>query len=106
DRPEADERASTGRCKADRLATAVVGIATPLDQSALLQPVEQPDQLAAVEPQRVGDRRLHLPRALLEQREHTEVIRREPLLGELGDRPGLERIAEAPEQEDRAGDQL
>ena len=37
------------------MAAAVVQVATPFDQAALLQPVEQADQLAAVELERVGD---------------------------------------------------
>ena len=45
------------------------GIATTLDQLVLLERVEQPDELASVELQRVCDRRLRVTGALLEQRE-------------------------------------
>jgi len=45
---------------------AVVGIAAALDQALLLELVEEADEPAAVVAERVGDRRLRLRRALLE----------------------------------------
>ena len=62
DRPQADEHLLARRRQADRLTAPVVRVAAPLDQAALLERVEQPDELAPVEPQRVRDRRLRLAR--------------------------------------------
>src|SRR5690348_6035665 len=61
--------------EADEMAAPVARIALPLEQSALLELVQQPDQVAAVVAEHVGDHRLRLGRLLVEQREHCIVIR-------------------------------
>ena len=68
------------------MAAAVVRVAPALDQPALLEPVEEPDELAAVDAERVGDRALRLARALVEQREDAVVVRAEAGPLELLDR--------------------
>ena len=77
-RSETSVRAS-GRGQAHGLPPAIQRVAAPLDQPTLLEPVQQADELAAVEPQRVRDRRLGLARPLVEEGEHAEVVRRESL---------------------------
>jgi hypothetical protein len=69
--------------QADDVAPAVVGVAAALDESLLLELVEQPDQLAAVVAERVGDRTLRLTRALAEDEQDRMVIRMKarPLVG-------------------------
>ena len=106
DLAEGGELFPPGGSQADDVAAAVAGIATALDQSMFLERVEQPDQLAAVELQGVGDRRLRVAGALLEQREDRVVVRAEPGLLELLERPGLDRHAQSREQERRAREQL
>ena len=88
------------------MAAAVVGIAAPLDEAALLELVEEPDELAAVVAERVGDRPLRLAGALLEEREHRVLLRAgadgvERLVG-----PFLDGEAEPLQQIRRAGEQL
>src|SRR5439155_16788086 len=56
--------------EADEVSAAVVRIATALDQPALLELVEESDQLAPVVAQRVGDRALRLSRS----EEHTSEL--------------------------------
>ena len=77
-RPRAD-RSSPGagrsslpasRRQADDVPAAVRRIALPRDQPALLEGVQDPDELARVERECVGDRRLSLARLLVEQRQH------------------------------------
>src|SRR5205814_4523508 len=65
--------AAFGR-QADHLAAAVVRVAAALDQATLLEPVEQADELAAVDRERVGDRRLRLACALVEERHDAVVV--------------------------------
>ena len=48
------------------MAPPVVRVAPALDEALLLELVEQPDELAAVVAERVGDRALRLVRALVE----------------------------------------
>ena len=48
------------------MAAAVVRVAAALDEALLLELVEEPDELAAVVAERVGDRALRLARALVE----------------------------------------
>ena len=62
DLAEGCELVATRGSQADDVAAAVAGIATTLDQSMLLERVEQPDQLAPVELKGVGDRRLRVAR--------------------------------------------
>ena len=49
-------------------------ISIALDQAALLEGVEDPDELAPVDSERVRDRRLGLPLALVEQGEHAVAV--------------------------------
>jgi hypothetical protein len=58
------ERAPAGVGERDDVAPAVGRVAAALDEAALLELVEQPDQLSAVVAERVGDRALRLARAL------------------------------------------
>ena len=88
------------------MAASILGIAAPLDQAALLEAVEQPDELAAVEPERVGDRRLRLTRPLGEERQHAVVVAAAAGVLELLHRVLLDREAEPAEQEDGARDEL
>jgi len=60
--------------KADEVPAAVVGIATALDEPPLFEFVKQPDELAAVVAQRVGDGALRLARALSEDEENGVVV--------------------------------
>ena len=58
------------------MAAPVGGVAAALDQPVLLELVQEPDQVAAVVRERVGDRCLRLAVALLEHREDRVVVRR------------------------------
>src|SRR4051794_23520437 len=75
------ERAQPRECalavarQADEVSAPVVGIALALEEALLLELVEQADERAAVVAERVGDRRLGLGHALVEQRENCVVIR-------------------------------
>src|SRR4029453_13987152 len=77
---------------------AAVGVAPALDQSLLLELVEQSNQLAAVVAERVGDRALCLARTLAEYEQDGVVVgvearpfvrRHRPLLG--GESQGLQQ---------------
>ena len=76
------------------------------DEAALLELVEQPDQLAVVVAQRVGDRALRLPGTLAEHDQDRVVIRVEarPLVGRHC--PVLGRKAQALQEEGGRGDEL
>ena len=76
-----------------------VRIPLALDQGVLLQRVEDPDELATVEPERVGDRRLGLAGLLAQDLEDAVVVEAEPGLLDLFDRLCLESEAEAREEE-------
>ena len=91
---------------ADQVAAPVLRVALPHDQAPLLERVEQADQPAAVECERVGDRRLRLLGALGEERQHAVVVDLEAGLLELRDRLRLEPEAEPREQEAAARDQF
>ena len=69
DRTEPRELALPVRCQQDGVAPAVLRVALPLDQAALLETVQQPDELTAVEAERVGDRPLRPALALGDERE-------------------------------------
>src|SRR5262245_5150123 len=90
ERPQPGELALAVLRERDRLAAAVVRVAPPLDQPTLLEPVQQADELAAVEAQGVRDRRLRLAGAFGEQRQHAVVVGAEADLFELLDRALLE----------------
>src|SRR6266540_1740298 len=83
----------------DDVPAAVDRVPVPLDQPALLERVKDPDELAAVERERVGDRRLRVARGLAEQRQHAVVVALEPRLLELLHRAPLDREPEPAEQE-------
>src|SRR5438874_350528 len=103
---EPTERLSSGRRDLDDLPAAIGGVATPFDQTGLLELVEQADQLALVVAESVGDRALRLTRPLVEDGQDRVVVRMqavflvrvEGLL--LGDHP------EPFEQEKWRGDEL
>jgi hypothetical protein len=106
DRAELGELLASGGRQADDMAAPVVRIGAALDQLVLLERVEEADELAPVELQRIGDRRLRIARALVEQRQDGVVVRAEAGLLELLERAHLDRDAQAGEQEGGAGEQL
>ena len=65
---------------ADHVAPAVLRVALAHDQAALLERVEQRDEPARVERERVGDRRLRLAVALGEDRQDAVVVELEARL--------------------------
>ncbi len=85
---------------------AVGRIPLALDQTALLEVVEQSDEVARVVAERVGDRRLRLARSLVEHGEHGQVKRARPGRLVVLVYAVLHREAEPLEQEGRAGDEL
>src|SRR5207247_9450660 len=85
---------------------AVRGVAAQLAQAALLELVEQSDQLAAVVAERVGDRSLRLVRSLAKGNQDGVVVWVESDLLVGGHRPLLRREAEPLEQERRRSDEL
>ena len=86
--------------------TPALRVAAPLDEALLFQPVEHADELAAVETQGIGDRRLGLAGALGEHGQHAVLVEAEARPLELLDREELDREAEPHEQERRAAAQL
>src|SRR5581483_1044502 len=106
DRAQLDELPAPGRREADHVPAAVVRIAPALDEPAVLERVEDADELAAIEPEHVGNRRLGLARALVEQREQAVVVRLVARALELGERPRLHHEPELRKQESRALEQL
>ena len=92
--------------RADRVAAAVVLVAAAFHQAGLLQGVEDADEHAPVDPERVRDGGLRLAGALAEEGEHAVVERIVAGALELGERPGLHRRADLREQEAGAGEQL
>ena len=68
------ELALAGGGDADDVAAAVLRVALPRDQIPLLERVEQGDEPARVERERVGDRGLRLAGALAEDREDAVVV--------------------------------
>ncbi len=55
ERAQAAQRAFPSGVSRTTMATAVARVAPALDEAALLELVEQPDQLAAIVAQRIGD---------------------------------------------------
>ena len=88
------------------MTTAIVWVTLPLDQAVLLQLVEDPDQLAPVEVERIGDLRLRVPGALVEESQDCVMVRVAPGGDELGHRALANGVAEALEQEDVALEEL
>ena len=89
------------RGELDEVSAPVAGVALALDQAALLELVEQPDELAAVVAERVGDRALGRVRAFGQRDQDAEVVRVEARLLEGVHRLALGGEAEALEQEHR-----
>ena len=102
DRAEPGELAPAGGGDADHVAAAVLRVALAHDQVALLERVEQRDEPARVERERVGDRRLRLAVALGEDRQDAVVVELEAGLLGSRDRLRLEPHAEPREQEPAA----
>ena len=88
------------------MAAPVARVAVALDQSPVLERVEDADHLAAVDVQRVGDRRLCLAVLLGQQRQDAVVVEARAAALDLLDRPRLERVAEPREQERAVRQQL
>src|SRR5919202_676980 len=74
ERTQAPERPLPFRSETNGVAAAVVRIAPALDEVPLLELVEQPDELPAVVPERVGDGTLRLARALGEDEQDGVVV--------------------------------
>src|SRR6266571_3952369 len=88
------------------MAAAVVRIALALYQPPLLEVVEDVDELAAVEGEHVGDRRLRLRGALTEGRKDAVLVHAGAGPLEFVDHASLDREAEPCQQEHRAGKEL
>jgi hypothetical protein len=88
------------------MATPVVRIALPFDEAALLELVEEPDQLAAVVAEGVGDLALRLWCTLADDEENRMVIRVQPLCFVGFERALLDGKAQALQQERRRPDEL
>jgi hypothetical protein len=71
-----------------------------------LQRVEEPDECAAVELERVGDRRLGFARALVQERQDRVVVRPVARPVELLDGASLDGDPEPAEQEQGVREQL
>src|SRR5262249_29166543 len=84
---------------ADHVAAPIVRVALPDDEAALLERVEECDETARVEPERVGDRRLRLAVALGEDGQDAVVAELLAGLLDAGGRLRLYVHAEACEQE-------
>ncbi len=106
ERAQPAERASAGGSETDKVAATVAGVAAALDEAALLELVEQADELTAVVGERVGDRALRLARSLVQDREDGVVLRVEAGARVRLHRLVLGREAEPLEQERCRGDQL
>ena len=96
---------SVGR-ETNHVPTPVARVPLALDEAALLEGVQDPDKLAAVELERVGDRGLSLPGLFTEEGENAVVVEAEPGLLDFRDRLGLEAVAHTGEQEGGVCDQL
>jgi hypothetical protein len=66
DRTELGLGFPAGGSELHKMATAVARITAPFDQPPLLELVENAHEVAAVVTERIGDRRLSLPRSLSE----------------------------------------
>ena len=106
DRAQANENAPALGRQADDVPAPVARVPLALDEAALLEGVQDPDKLAAVELERVGDRGLSLPGLFTEEGENAVVVEAEPGLLDFRDRLGLEAVAHTGEQEGGVCDQL
>src|SRR5438105_3921781 len=96
-RAELAELPPARRGEAHDVPPPVVRVPTALDQPAFLEGIEEADELAAVDSQRVGDRRLGLALALAQECQDAVVVRAESEELELLDRATLAREAQPPE---------
>src|SRR5919204_4967225 len=105
-RPQPAECALPFRRQLDDVPPPVLGIALSLEQTTLLELVEEADELAPVVPERVRDRALRLARAFAQDEQDRVVVRVQS--GRLVRRHAavLGRKAEALEQEGGGGHQL
>lgn len=106
DRTEPNEDTTALGRQADDVPASIAWVALALHEAALLERVQDPDQLAAVELEGVGDRGLRLPGLFAEEGEHAVVVEAEPGLLDFRDRLGLEAVADAGEEEGGVCDQL
>src|SRR3954469_11124999 len=83
------------------VSSSVVGVALALDEALLLELVEQANERAAVVAERVGDRRLGLGHALVEQGKDRVMVRAQPCLLVLVERVLL-RVEAQPLEQDEA----
>ena len=102
DRAKPRQLAFAFSCEHDGVAPPVVRVALAFDQAALLEAVEQPDELSAVELEGIRNRPLRLARALGYQREDAVVVRAVTGRLQLLDRLLLDRHSQPAQQEDHA----
>ena len=88
------------------MAPAVLRVARALHEAPLLQRIEEADELAAIDAEGIGDRRLGLALALVEERQDAVVVRAEPQIVEFLHRAALARAAHPAQEESGAGEQL
>jgi hypothetical protein len=88
------------------MAAAIVGITAPFDQLAILELVQQSDEVAAVVTERVSDRRLRLAGPLVEESENRVVHRVQAGRLEGRELLLLHLPREVLEQKGRAGQEL
>ena len=88
------------------VAAPVVRVSLSRDQAALLERVEERDEPAGIERERVGDRCLRLTGALGEDRQDAVVVGVEPFFFDSFSRLRFEGEAEPGEQEAAAGDEF
>src|SRR5437879_5307514 len=98
DPAQAGEGFRARRRERDQVAAAIARVAAALDQPPLLELVEDADEVATVEAECVGDRRLRLARLFMEQREDRVVVPAEADLLEAVDHALLRRVADLLEQ--------
>src|SRR4029453_8890509 len=92
-RSELPELSFAVRRQADLVPAAVGRVALSLDQATVLEVVEDADELAPIEPEDIGDRRLRVARALVQGCEDAVLVHAEAGLLELLEDARLDRIA-------------
>src|SRR6266576_1535690 len=103
---EPTERLSSVRRDLDDLSAPIGRVAAPLDQTGLLELVEQADQLALVVAEGVGDCAWRLTRSLVEDGQDRVVIRMHAVFFVRVEGLILRDHPEPFEQEQRRGDEL
>src|SRR5947208_14991752 len=96
---------SVGR-ETNHVPTPVARVSLAADQPALLERVENPYQLAPVELERVGDRRLRLSRLFAQKRKDAVVVEAESCLLDFYDCLACEVVTETCQQDRSAGQKL